>query len=99
MSPIHEDDIYAHTTGLLDAAAIPATITNWGGDEAVDLTELCRHIGELVGREVHFVESDGGIHQYRLDAARRTQLAGPCRVGWRDGVRRMLEARYPEAIV
>ena len=99
LSPIHEDDIYAHTAGLLENAAIPATITNWGGDEAVDMAELCRYIGELVGKGVRFVESDEGIHQYRLDATRRTRLAGPCRVSWRDGVRRMLEARHPEAIV
>jgi nucleoside-diphosphate-sugar epimerase len=98
-SPIHEDDIFAHVPGLLEHAAVPATITNWGGDEPVDLSELCRTIGELVGKPVRFVESPDGIHQYRLDATRRTQLAGPCRVRWRDGVRRMLEARYPEALV
>lgn len=99
LSPIHEDDIYAHTNGLLENASIPATITNWGGDEAVDLAELCRYISELVGKEVRFVESKDGIHQYRLDTARRTQLAGPCKVSWRDGVRRMLQARHPEALV
>ena len=98
-SPIHEDDIHAHTAGLLASASVPATITNWGGDEPVDMAELCRYIGELVGREVRFVESDEGIHQYRLDPTRRTELAGPCQVAWRDGVRRMLEARHPEALV
>ena len=98
-SPIHEDDIFDHVPGLLEAAAIPATVTNWGGDEPVHLGELCRYIGELVGKEAKLVESDAGIHQYRLDPARRTKLAGPCGVSWRDGVRRMLEARHPEALV
>ena len=97
-APIHEDDIFAHTPGLLEAASVPATITNWGGDEGVDLVDLCRYIGELVGKEVSFVESDEGIHQYNLDPTRRTELAGPCAVSWRDGVRRMLEARHPEAL-
>ena len=39
-SPIHEDDIFDHTPGLIAAASVPATITNWGGDEAVDLREM-----------------------------------------------------------
>lgn len=96
MSPIHEDDIFSHTPGLLAAASVPATVTNWGGDEAVDLRELCEYIGALVGQDVRFVESEDGIHQYRLDPSRRTELAGPCRVSWREGVRRTLAARHPD---
>ncbi len=97
--PIHEEDIYDQTPGLLAAASIPATLSNWGGDEPVGIEELCRYIAKQVGKEVNFVESDDGIHQYRLDSSRRTQLAGACKVPWHDGVRRMLEARHPEALV
>ena len=95
-SPIHEDDIFAHTPSLLAAASVPATITNWGGDQPVDLRELCSYVGELVGKEAKFVESDEGIHQYRLDTTKRTEIAGPCTVDWKDGVRRMLAARHPD---
>jgi nucleoside-diphosphate-sugar epimerase len=95
-SPIHEDDIFDQTPGLLAAASTPATITNWGGDVPVDLRELGLHIAALVGKEPRFVESEEGIHQYRLDATRLTELAGPCKVDWKDGVRRMLAARHPE---
>jgi nucleoside-diphosphate-sugar epimerase len=95
-TPIHEDDILAHTPALLAAAAVPATITNWGGDEAVELTELCRYMAELVSREVEFVESADGVHQYKLDPTRRRELAGPCRVTWREGLRRMIASRHPE---
>jgi nucleoside-diphosphate-sugar epimerase len=95
-SPIHEDDIFDHTPGLLARAAVPATITNWGGDEPVEIPDLCRYMAELVGKKAEFVETPEGIHQYRLDPTLRTRLAGPCRVPWRDGVRRMLAARHPE---
>ena len=95
-SPIHEDDIYDQTAGLIAAASTPAVVTNWGGDEPVDVRELAEYIGALVGKQVRVVESDEGIHQYRLDPTRRTQLAGPCKVPWKDGVRRMLAARHPE---
>jgi nucleoside-diphosphate-sugar epimerase len=96
-SPIHEDDIFAHTPGLLAAASVPATITNWGGDEPVEIRELCHHMATLIGREATFVESPDGIQQYRLDATRRRELAGPCRVKWRDGVRRMVAAHHAQA--
>jgi nucleoside-diphosphate-sugar epimerase len=97
-SPIHEDDIFEHTPGLLAGAKVPATITNWGGDEPVEIRELCHHMATLIGREVAFVESPDGIHQYRLDPTRRSELAGPCRVKWRDGLRRMVAARHPELL-
>jgi nucleoside-diphosphate-sugar epimerase len=95
-SPIHEDDIFDHTPALLAAASVPATITNWGGDDAVAIPELCSYMAELVGKKAEFVRTPEGIHQYRLDPTRRTQLAGRCRVSWRDGVRRMVAARHPE---
>jgi hypothetical protein len=34
-----------------------------------------------------------------LDNTLRKDLGGPCRVKWKDGIRRALEARYPDAVV
>ncbi len=97
-SPIHEDDIFAQTPGLLDAASIPAAIVNWGGDEGVPIPELAAYIGDRIGREAKVVESEEGIHQYWLDPTRRTELAGACEVPWQAGVDRMLAARHPELV-
>jgi nucleoside-diphosphate-sugar epimerase len=93
---IHEDDIFAQTSGLLAAASSPATIVNWGGDERVSVADLCRYIGDRIGRPVRIVESDDGIHQYWQDPTRRIELAGRCEVAWRAGVDRMIAARHPE---
>ena len=60
------------------------------------LRDMAAYIGELVGTEAKCVDSPDGIHQYDLDPTRRTELAGPCSVDWRDGVRRMVAARHPE---
>ena len=49
-NPIHEDDIIATLPKLLDAASVPATTVNWGGDQTVSLQEWCAYIGSLVGR-------------------------------------------------
>jgi nucleoside-diphosphate-sugar epimerase len=95
-SPIHEDDIFAQTPGLLEAASVPATIVNWGGDEGVPVPELVAHVAERIGREGRVEVGPEGIHQYWLDATRRIELAGPCRVDWKAGVDRMIAARYPD---
>ncbi len=95
-SLIHEEDIFDQVPGLLAAADVPATITNWGGDEPVDFRDLCHYIGELLGKKVELVESREGIHQYSLDSTKRRQLVGACKVDWKDGVRRMIAARYPD---
>lgn len=97
-SPIHEDDIFDQTPGLLAAAAVPATIVNWGGDEPVPVPEMARYIAARLGREARVVEGPDGIHQYWLDATLRTKLAGPCKVDWKTGVDRMLAARHPQAL-
>jgi hypothetical protein len=33
-----------------------------------------------------------------LDNTKRLRLIGPCGVKWRDGFRRMVQARHPEAL-
>ena len=97
-SPIHEDDIFAQTPRLLASASVGTTITNWGGDEIVEIRDLTQHIAELTGLELNLIESPDGIHHYLLDPERRQSLAGKCQVPWRDGVRRMIAAKYPELL-
>jgi len=92
-NPIHEDDIIRTIPALLAAAAVPATIVNWGGSEAVDLEEWCAFLGELVGREATFVETDATIGGVTIDTTKMTELIGPTQVDWRDGLRRMVAAR------
>lgn len=94
-SPIHEDDLVAHVPPFLAAASVPATIVNWGGDEVVTDIEFCRYLGELAGVEPRFEESDYAFNSYVTDNTRRRELAGPCRVHWRDGMRRVIAARFP----
>lgn len=98
-NPIHEDDIIASIPALLDAARVPATIVNWGGDEQVSLMEWCRYLGELVGREPRLVETDASIGGVTVDLTRLHEIAGPSTVGWRDGLRRMVAAHHPDLLV
>ena len=98
-NPIHEDDILASLPGLLDAASVPATIVNWGGSDTVSVEEWSTYLGELVGRPVAFEASDHALESVTIDRTKQEALLGPTMVPWRDGLRRMVEAFHPEALV
>jgi nucleoside-diphosphate-sugar epimerase len=99
-SPIHDDDILAHVTPLLEAASVPATIVNWAGDEVVSLQEMVAHGASLLGVEprIEVAEVPGASIGSVADPTRRQVIAGPCRVSWRDGLRRVLEDLYPDRV-
>ena len=94
-SPIYEDDINDQVEGVLAAASVPATILNWAGDEAVTVQDWCAELGRLLGRqpEVQVRETPGTLRGSIADVSRRRSFTGPCRVGWKEGMRRMVEAR------
>jgi nucleoside-diphosphate-sugar epimerase len=96
-SLIHQDDINSQTAALLEAATVPATIVNWGGDEVVTVQEWVAYMGELSGMEtkVEVQETAGALRGLVADASKRNLLTGPCSVGWREGVQRMWHARRP----
>ena len=97
-SLIHDDDIQSQLEPLLDAARSPATIVNWGGDEPVSVQEYCTYLGDLLGVEATVVvtEIPGASRGAVADHAKRSSITGPCRVGWKDGLRRLVEHLHPE---
>lgn len=96
--PIYQDDINDQTAAILGAAAVPAIIVNWAGDETVSVQQWCAQAGELCGThpDVRVIETPGTLRGSVADTTRRRAITGPCRVGIRDGLRRTFEARYPE---
>jgi hypothetical protein len=82
---------------LLAAAAVPATIVNWCGDEVVTAEDWCAYLAELTGSSPNYTRAEypGSIRGSAGDAARRNTITGPCALSWRDGMRAMFEARYP----
>jgi len=92
-NPIHEVDIIAMVPRLLDAATVPATIVNWGGDEETSIEEWCEYFGALTGKQVRFDVTDQTIGGIPTDNTKRLALAGPTTVSWKDGMRAMVEQR------
>jgi nucleoside-diphosphate-sugar epimerase len=95
-SPIYEDDIADHTGALLSAATSPAEVVNFGGDAVVTAHEWCAYIAELVGHEMRIEVSPlpGSQPGMAADPRRRQAITGPDAVEWRDGMRRMVLARF-----
>jgi nucleoside-diphosphate-sugar epimerase len=96
-NPIHEDDLIRQVPALLGAATVPATIVNWAGAPAT-IEEWCAYLGELTGLEPTFDETEHTIGSVTCDLTRMHELIGPATVEWRDGMRRMVEARAPEML-
>jgi len=97
-NPIHEDDYIAQVPRLLEVASVPATIVNWAGAETASIEDWCAYLGELTGLEAKFQHTEQSIASLPLDTERMHALIGPAKVGWREGIRRMVEARNPELL-
>jgi len=98
-NPIHEDDYIAQVPRMLDVASVPATTVNWAGKEAVSIEDWCAWMGELTGLEPKFESTEASIPSLPLDTTRMHELVGATHVHWRDGIRRLIEARNPELLV
>lgn len=96
-NPVHEDDYIAQIPRLLEIASVPATTVNWGGDP-VALEDWVAYLGEITGLTPKLKPTTHAIPGIELDVSRLRELVGPTRVAWRDGVRRLVEARAPQLL-
>lgn len=94
----HEEDIVRTLPLLIEAASVPATVINWCGQEHVSIEEWSAYLGELVGIEPEFHSTPDTLESVMSSNAKMQRLAGPARVEWKDGLRRMLELLHPDWI-
>ena len=97
-NPIHEDDIVAMVPKLLGIASVPATTVNWGGEDVVSIQEWTAYITELTGVEIPLTVGETAMPSVVADLTRQHELVGKAEVHWKDGFRRMLEARHPDLL-
>lgn len=95
-NPIYEDDYVDLGIRAMEVAAVPPVVVNWGGSETVSIEDYCSYMGELAGIEPRF-EYSADVHTpMRPDTTRMHEILGRTKVGWREGMRRMIKARHPE---
>ncbi len=95
-NPIYEDDYVDLGIRAMEVAANPPVIVNWSGSETVSVEEYCQYMGELVGIEPKFEYTEDVHTPLWSDVTRMHEVLGRTKIGWREGMRRMIEARHPE---
>jgi UDP-glucuronate 4-epimerase len=98
VSLMWEDDAVRLGIRALEAGQVPPLVLNFAGPDHVPVEEYCRFAGELLGVEPRFRYTDRAYPANPLDTSRMQQRLGPCRTGWKDGIRAMLQHRYPDRL-
>jgi UDP-glucuronate 4-epimerase len=97
-NPIYEDDYVELGIRAMEVAALPPITVNWGGSETVSAEDYCTYMGELVGVKPIFEYTPEAHTPLWPDMTYMHQILGRTKVNWRDGFRRMIEARHPELL-
>jgi UDP-glucuronate 4-epimerase len=92
-NPIYEDDYVRLGIRAMQVATVPALTVNWAGSETVSAEEYCTFLGELTGREVTFRYDEKAPWPLWPDVTLMHEVLGHTEVPWREGMRRMAEAR------
>jgi UDP-glucuronate 4-epimerase len=92
-NPIYEDDYVRLGIRALEIAANPPLVVNWAGSETVSAEDYCTYLGELVGRPVTFRYDERAAWPLWPDTTLMHEVLGRTQVPWREGMRRMVEAR------
>jgi UDP-glucuronate 4-epimerase len=95
-NPIYEDDYVDLGIRAMQVAALPPVVVNWAGSETVSAEDYCAYLGKLVGIEPIFEYTPAAHTALWPDVTYMHEILGRTRVHWRDGFRRMVEARHPD---
>ena len=95
---LHQDDYIAMLPKVLENVGVPPVTINWGGSKATTIEEWCAYLGELTGLEPKFNPTEDTIGSVTLDPTKMHELVGRTQVDWKDGIKRMVQARNPELL-
>ncbi|PKP90995.1 MAG: epimerase [Alphaproteobacteria bacterium HGW-Alphaproteobacteria-16] len=92
-SPIHIDDLKWQLEAMLDAAATPARIVNWCGDETLPMQNWARLGGQWSGRpaDLAVTAAPGAPPGSAADSTLRRSITGPSRVAFEPAFRRLYD--------
>ncbi len=98
-NPIYEDDYVEFGIRAMEVAATPPVVVNWAGSETVSVEEYCTYMGELIGVEPIFEYTPAAHTPLWPDVKRMHDVLGHTKVPWREGFRKMIQARHPEIVL
>ena len=97
-NPVYEDDYVELGIRAMEVAGTPPIVVNWAGSETVSVEDYCAYLGELVGVEPLFDYTEDAHTPLWPDVTYMHEVLGRTKVPWREGFRRMIEARNPELL-
>ncbi len=97
-NPIYEDDYVELGIRAMEIAALPPVTVNWGGSETVSAEDYCTYMGELVGVKPIFEYTPDAHTPLWPDVTHMHKVLGHTKIPWREGFRRIIEARHPELV-
>lgn len=97
-NPIYEDDYVELGIRAMEAADCPAVTVNWSGSETVSAEDYCNYLAELAGIKATIEYSEQAHTPLWPDTNYMHEVLGKTKVHWKDGMRRMVEARHPELL-
>jgi UDP-glucuronate 4-epimerase len=97
-NPIYEDDYVELGIRAMEVASIPAITVNWAGSETVSVEDYCAYMGELVGVQPLFDYTTEAHTPLWPDVTYMHKVLGRTKTPWREGFRRMIEARRPDLL-
>lgn len=95
-NPIYEDDYVELGIRAMEVAATPPVVVNWAGSDTVSVEDYCTYMGELIGVAPTFEYTTDAHTPLWPDVTHMHQVLGRTKVPWREGFRRMIQARHPE---
>ncbi len=95
-NPIYEDHYVDLGIRAMEVAGTPPVTVNWAGSETVSVETYCAYMGELVGVEPIFDYTPDAHTPLWPDVTLMHEVLGRTKVLWREGFRRMIQARHPE---
>jgi len=92
-NPIFEDDYVRFAIKAMTVASLPPVVVNWAGSETVSAEEYCAYLGHLIGKDVRIRYDERAPWPLWPDVTLMHEILGRTIVPWREGMRRMTEAR------
>lgn len=97
-SLLWQDDAVELATKAMILGQVPPLVMNFGGSEPVSIEDYCGYAGELLGIEPRFRYTEETYPANFMDSTVMQQMVGEPKVSWREGIRRLVEHRYPDLV-
>ena len=94
--PFYETDYVELGIKALTLGQVPPLVTNFAGPELTSVEEYMAYLGKLLDMKPNIVYTPTAYTSQIPDITYMEQVFGKPKVGWRQGMLRMVQGRYPE---